>query len=50
MISDGMITTSAQALSELVEESDLEQGMIFPQLRHPKEIASYVATRVIFKA
>ncbi|KRX09742.1 hypothetical protein PPERSA_02614 [Pseudocohnilembus persalinus] len=49
-ITDEMITMSALALSDLLEESDLQKGMIFPQLKHPKQISSYVATKVIFEA
>eukprot|EP00466_Bigelowiella_natans_P008386 jgi/Bigna1/89852/estExt_fgenesh1_pg.C_560129 len=50
MVSDGMLMAAAQAVPELLTESDLKEGRVYPSLKNIRMISTKVAARVMMCA
>jgi malate dehydrogenase (oxaloacetate-decarboxylating)(NADP+) len=46
MVTDEMFFAAARALAQLVEEEDLERGLIYPPLKEIREVSAAIATAV----
>jgi len=45
-ITDGMFMAAAQTLAQLVTESDLDQGSLYPALPRIREVSAHIAAAV----
>ncbi|GAB5490551.1 MAG: NAD-dependent malic enzyme [Phototrophicaceae bacterium] len=46
-VTDNMFLMAAKKLAELVDESDLEQGRVFPSLKTIREISAQIAVEIV---
>jgi malic enzyme len=50
VVSDAMISVSAQALADTVTDAELQRGLLFPSVSRLREVAAAVAAAVMRQA